>query len=169
MFRLLVLPTLALALSACSMSMMGKPADTMSMADKPADTMAMMDKPTDYTLGKQPAGNALTSSGTVSMSHSGSMVMTTAKVMGFAPNTYYVAHYHKQGAASTDACASGGDAILASKLVGKSDDMGMLTLTGSVAADVIKDATYFNIHTASGADGTPADAGVSCTAIAKMM
>ncbi|THF85043.1 superoxide dismutase [Deinococcus sp. KSM4-11] len=149
MFKVLAVPMLALALSACSMSMMAKP--------------------TDYTLGKQPAGNALNSSGTVSVSHSGNMVMTTAKVMGLAPNTYYVAHYHLQGAASTDACASGGTPIMSSKIVGMSDAMGMLTLTGSVAAADVMSATYFNIHTASDAAGTPADAGISCTAIAKMM
>ncbi|GHF52236.1 hypothetical protein HNQ07_003138 [Deinococcus metalli] len=149
MLKVLALPTLALALSACSMSMMAKPMD--------------------YTLAKQPAGNALSSSGTVSITRSSDMVMTTAKVMGLAPNTYYVAHYHVQGAASTDACASGGAPIMSSKIVGMSDASGMVTLTGSVAAADVMSATYFNIHTASDAAGTPADAGVSCTAIGKMM
>ncbi|WP_412027120.1 superoxide dismutase [Deinococcus yunweiensis] len=149
MLKVLALSTTALALSACSMSMMARPMD--------------------YTLAKQPAGNALNSSGTVTVNKSSSMVMTTAKVMGMAPNTYYVAHYHVQGAASTDPCASGGAPIMSSMIVGRSDATGMLTLSGSVAAADVMNATYFNIHTAADATGTPADAGVSCTAIAKMM
>ena len=67
MLKVLALSTTALALSACSMSMMARPMD--------------------YTLAKQPAGNALNSSGTVTVNKSSSMVMTTAKVMGMAPNT----------------------------------------------------------------------------------
>lgn len=148
MHKILSLSALTLALSACSMS--------------------MMMKPMDYTLAKQPAGGALNSSGTVSVSKDATMVMTKAMVMGLAPNTYYVAHYHTQGTASTDPCASGGAPIMSSKIVGQTDAMGMLTLSGSVAAADVMSATYFNIHTASGADGTPADAGVSCTAV-KMM
>ena len=148
MKKMLSLSTLALALSACSMSMMAKPMD--------------------YTLAKQPAGGALNSSGTVNVSKDATMVMTKAMVMGLAPSTYYVAHYHVQGTASTDPCASGGAPIMSSKIVGQTDATGMLTLNGSVAAADVMNATYFNIHTASGADGTPADAGVSCTAV-KMM
>ena len=145
MKKILSLSALAVALSACSMSMMAKPMD--------------------YTLGKQPAGGALNSSGTVNVNTVNSMVMTKAMVMGLAPNTYYVAHYHVQGTASTTPCASGGAPIMSSKMVGQSDAMGMVTLTGNVAAADVMNATYYNIHTASGADGTPADAGVSCTAV----
>ncbi|OLV20001.1 superoxide dismutase [Deinococcus marmoris] len=146
MKNILILPVMALALSSCSM-----------MAGN------MMMKP--YTLAKQPAGMALASSGTVESKMSGTMVMTTAKVTGLAPSTYYVAHYHLMGTKSANPCESGGDAILASKIVGQTDATGMVTLSGSVEKSVIMDAKYFNIHTASGADGTPADAGVSCTAI----
>ncbi|MBZ9752028.1 superoxide dismutase [Deinococcus sp. HMF7604] len=124
-----------------------------------------MMSPMTYTLGKQPAGGALNSSGTVDVKKDAMMVMTSAKVMGLAPNTYYVAHYHNQGTASTDPCSSNGPAIMSSKMVAQSDSMGMLTLMGSVAASDVMSATYFNIHTASDASGTPADAGVSCTPV----
>lgn len=144
--RLFILPALALALSACT----------------------MMGGPATYTLNRQPAGMALNSSGTVTVNMGSGMVMTTASVSGLAPNTYYVAHYHSQGSASSDPCLSGGPAIMSSKIVGQTDAAGMLTLSGSVAAGDVMNATYFNIHTAQGADGTPADAGVTCTSV-KMM
>lgn len=144
MKTILMLPALAVALSACTM---------MSGDMKP------------FTLAKQPAGMALSSSGTVTPKVEGTMVMTTSKVTGLAPTTYYVAHYHKLGTKSADPCSSDGPPILASKIVGQTDAAGMLTLSGSVAKDEIMDAKYFNIHTATGADGTPADAGVTCTAI----
>lgn len=133
-----------------------------------ASCAPMMMAPMSYTLAKQPAGGALNSSGTVSVSKDATMVMTNAKVMGLAPSTYYVAHYHVQGTASTDPCTSAGAPIMSSKMVGQTDAMGMLTLNGSVAAADVMNATYYNIHTATGADGTPADAGVSCTSV-KMM
>ncbi|GGM17342.1 superoxide dismutase [Deinococcus aerophilus] len=146
MNKILTLPALALALSACTMMSPGM----------------------TYTLSKQPAGMALNSSGTVMPKMDGSMVMTTAKIMGLAPNTYYVAHYHLQGTQSTNPCDSGGAPIMASKLVGQTDASGMLMLSGSVAKADVMNATYFNVHTATGPDGTPADAGVTCTAV-KMM
>ncbi|CAM3892257.1 hypothetical protein [Deinococcus frigens] len=146
MKNILILPAMALALSSCSM-----------MAGN------MMMKP--HMLSKQPAGMALASSGTVTPKMSGTMVMTTAKLMGLAPSTYYVAHYHLMGTKSANPCASGGDAILASKIVGQTDAAGMVTLSGSVDKTVIMNAKYFNVHTATGPDGTPADAGVSCTSL----
>lgn len=144
MKTILMLPALAAALSACTM---------------------MSGNMMSHTLSKQPAGMALNSSGTVMPKMEGSMVMTTAKVMGLAPSTYYVAHYHLMGTKSAKPCDSGGDAILPSKIVGQTDAAGMLSLNGSVEKSVIMNATYFNIHTATGPDGTPADAGVTCTAI----
>ena len=141
--RLLLGSTLALTLGSCAMM-----APTMS-----------------YTLAKQPAGGALASSGMVDVKKDGMTVMTSARVMGLAPNTYYVAHYHLQGAASADPCSSGGAPIMNSAMVGQSDAMGMLTLTGSVAAADVMNATYFNIHTAKDATGAPADAGVTCTGV----
>lgn len=146
MKTILMLPALAVALSACSMM-----SGDMMMGS--------------HTLSKQPAGMALNSSGTVMSKMEGTMVMTEAKVMGLAPSTYYVAHYHKMGTKSDKPCDSGGDAILASKIVGMTDAAGMVMLKGSVAKAEIMDAKYFNVHTATGADGTPADAGVTCTAI----
>ncbi|MEF2276892.1 superoxide dismutase [Deinococcus sp. YIM 134068] len=119
----------------------------------------------NYTLGKQPAAGDLTPGGTVTSRMSGDMVMTNARVMGLRPNQFYVAHYHTQGAASTDPCSSGGPAIMSSKVVGQTDAGGMLTLTGSVARADVMNATYFNVHTASDAQGTPADPGVACTAV----
>ncbi|UBV42205.1 superoxide dismutase [Deinococcus taeanensis] len=126
---------------------------------------AMMATPMNYTLGKQPAGGALNSSGTVTVQRDAAMVMTTARVSGLAPNTYYVAHYHLQGTASTDPCSSAGAPIMSSKMVGRTDAMGMLTLMGNAPTADVMNATYYNIHTASDAAGTPADAGVSCTSV----
>ncbi|GGB67787.1 superoxide dismutase [Deinococcus soli (ex Cha et al. 2016)] len=143
MKKILFMPALALALGSC----------------------AMMYAPMTYTLAKQPAGGALSSSGTVTTTRDGMTVMTSAMVSGLAPNTYYVAHYHVQGTASTDPCSSGGAPIMSSAIVGQSDAMGMLKLAGSVAAADVMNATYFNIHTAKDATGAPADAGVTCTSV----
>lgn len=143
MKKILFMPALALALGSC----------------------AMMYAPMTYTLAKQPAGGALNSSGTVTTTRDGMTVMTSAMVSGLAPNTYYVAHYHVQGTASTDPCSSGGAPIMSSMIVGQSDAMGMLKLSGSVAAADVMNATYFNIHTAKDASGAPADAGVTCTSV----
>ncbi|MDV6373685.1 superoxide dismutase [Deinococcus arenicola] len=151
MKNMLMLPALAVALSACSMMTPMKSGDAMMMMS--------------HTLSKQPAGMALNSSGTVTPKMEGTMVMTEAKVMGLAPSTYYVAHYHSMGTASAEPCSSNGPAIMASKIVGMTDAAGMLMLKGSVAKADVMAAKYFNIHTATGADGTPADAGVSCTAL----
>ena len=128
----------------------------------------MMYPATDYAFSKQPAGAALMSSGTVSVKRDAAMVMTSVSVSGLLPNTYYVAHYHKQGAASTNPCESGGAPIMSSMIVGQTDGMGMLKLSGSVASAEVMDATYFNIHTAKDASGAPADGGVVCTSV-KMM
>jgi len=119
---------------------------------------------TNYTLGKQPAAADLTPVGGVNVRRS-DMVMTAARVTGLKADTYYVAHYHVQGTASADPCKSGGAPIMASMIVGKTDSSGYLALNGEVAANVVTAATYFNIHTATGADGTPADAGVACTGV----
>ena len=143
MKKILFMPALALALGSC----------------------AMMYAPMTYTLAKQPAGGALSSSGTVTTTRDGMTVMTSAMVSGLAPNTYYVAHYHVQGTTSTDPCSSGGAPIMSSAIVGQSDAMGMLKLAGSVAAADVMNATYFNIHTAKDASGAPADAGVTCTSV----
>lgn len=142
MTRLLVL-ALPLALASCTMMMGG----------------------TTATLGKQPAAGALTPGGTVVSKMSGGMVMTDARVMGLLPNQLYVAHYHLQGTASADPCSSGGPPIMSSKVVGTTDGGGMLMLMGSAPRADVMAATYFNVHTASDAAGTPADAGVACAAV----
>ncbi|GMA13966.1 superoxide dismutase [Deinococcus metallilatus] len=139
-FLALALP---LALASCTMMLPGSP----------------------YTLGKQPAAGDLNPSGTVTGRVSGDTVMTQAQVMGLKPNQYYVAHYHNQGTASADPCSSGGPAIMSSKIVGMTDAGGRLTLMGSAPRADVMNATYFNIHTASDAQGTPADPGVACTAV----
>lgn len=136
----LVLP---LALASCTMMLPGSP----------------------YTLGKQPAAGDLNPGGTVMAKTSSGMVMTEARVMGLRPSQVYVAHYHLQGTASPNPCESGGTPILSSKIVGTTDASGMLTLIGSVPRADVMAATYFNIHTAAEAAGTPADAGVACTAV----
>lgn len=132
----------------------------------PLSACTMMAAPMNYALSKQPAGAALMTSGTVGVKKDMTMVMTTASVSGLKPNTYYVAHYHNQGTAGAAPCDSGGMAIMSSKLVGMTDGMGMLKLAGSVAMADVMNATYFNIHTAADAMGTPADAGVACTPVA---
>ncbi len=86
----------------------------------------------------------ITPMGNVAVSMSGTTIMTSAKLTGMAPDTYYVAHYHNMGTGSTtDPCASGGMALMSSKIVGMSNKDGMLTLTGSVAKSEILQATYF--------------------------
>jgi Cu-Zn family superoxide dismutase len=136
----LVLP---LALASCTMMLPGSP----------------------YTLGKQPAAGDLNPTGTVLSKTSGAMLMTQAQVMGLRPSQVYVAHYHLQGTASPNPCESGGAPILSSKIVGTTDASGMLMLLGSVPRADVMAATYFNIHTAGDGAGTPADAGVACTAV----
>ena len=126
--------------------------------------------PASYSLGKQPSAPSTLANpvGNVAVKDSGNMRMTTAKLMGLAPNTYYVAHYHVQGTADTDPCKSTGAPIMSSKIVAMSDATGMVTLSGSVNKSEVLQATYFNVHTAKDADGTPNDAGVLCSAV-KMM
>ena len=119
-----------------------------------------------YTLAAQsgaPAG--VSPVGTVAASKDASTTTTTARVTGLAANTFYVAHYHKMGTASTDPCTSGGPFIASSRMVGQTDASGALTLTGSVATADIASATYYNVHTSSDDVGTPADGGVACTAV----
>lgn len=118
-----------------------------------------------YTLGKQPAAGTLNPNGTVMVKMSGTMVMTDARVMGLLPNQYYVAHYHVQGDKSVYPCESNGAPIMSTAMVGRTDASGMLTLSKSVPSADVKNATYYNIHTAKDASGAPADAGVACTAI----
>ena len=119
-----------------------------------------------YTLAPQsgaPAG--VSPVGTVAASKDASTTTTTARVTGLAANTFYVAHYHKMGTASTDPCKSGGPLIASSTMIGQTDASGALTLTGSVATADIASATYYNVHTSSDGVGTPADGGVACTAV----
>lgn len=142
MKKLLAL-ALPLALASCTMMLPGSP----------------------YTLTEQPAAGDLNSTGTVTAKTSGATVTTEARVMGLKPSQFYVAHYHVQGAASPNPCESGGAPILSSAIVGTTDASGMLTLMGSVPRADVMAATYFNIHTAADATGTPADAGVACTAV----
>ena len=119
-----------------------------------------------YTLTRQdsaPAG--ISPVGTVAASKTDTTTTTTAKLTGLAANTYYVAHYHKMGMASSDPCKSGGPLIMSSMMVGQTDASGALTLNGSVANADIASATYYNVHTAKDSMGTPADGGVACTAV----
>lgn len=126
--------------------------------------------PASYNLGKQPSAPSTLANpvGNVAVKDSGAMRMTTAKLMGLAPNTYYVAHYHLQGTADTDPCKSNGTPIMSSKIVALSDATGMIILSGSVNKADVMQATYFNVHTAKDADGTPNDAGVLCSAVKVM-
>lgn len=146
--RSLLALSLPFALASCTMMLPGSP----------------------YTLGKQPAADTrgINPSGTVRASLSGDMVTTEARVMGLAPNQFYVAHYHLQGTASPNPCASGGAPILSTTMVGRSDASGMLTLSRSVPRADVMNATYYNVHTAADATGTPADPGVACTAVRMM-
>jgi Cu-Zn family superoxide dismutase len=144
MKNLLPLAVGALALSAC--------APTLS--------------PGVYTLAPQagaPAG--IIPVGTVSATKSSSITTTSARLTGLAANTFYVAHYHTLGAASTDPCKSGGRLIMSSMIVGRTDATGTLLLSGSVASADTTSATSFKVHAATDSLGTPADAGVACTAV----
>ncbi|WP_425147324.1 CHRD domain-containing protein [Deinococcus sp.] len=103
--------------------------------------------------------------GTATVRQEGGSTSAFLQLSGLAALTNYVAHFHSMGTASTAPCASGGPAIMASKMTGMSDALGNLTLSGSVADSVIRSATYLNVHTAKDQAGTPADAGVACTAV----
>ncbi|MGY2892076.1 superoxide dismutase [Deinococcus sp. UYEF24] len=144
MKNLILLSVGALALSAC------------------APVMA----PAPYTLTPQAAAPAgIVPVGTVSASRSEATTITSARVNGLAANTYYVAHYHRMGTASTDPCKSGGPLIMSSMMVGQTDATGALNLSGTVMTSDIAGATYFNVHTSKDSVGTPADGGVACTPI----
>ncbi|ADV66662.1 superoxide dismutase [Deinococcus maricopensis] len=103
--------------------------------------------------------------GNVTINMTDSTTTTTTTISGLQPNTYYVAHYHLQGDASSDPCTSAGAPIMSTKIVGMTDNTGRLTASGSAANTDVANATYFNVHTASDPNGTPADAGVACVAI----
>lgn len=119
-----------------------------------------------FQLTKQAAAPVtLDSNSTVTRTASTSTVNTVAVVRGLVPNTYYVAHYHLQGTANTNPCISNGPALMPSKIVGRSDATGNLRLEGNVALADVREATYFNVHTAVNAAGDPADAGVACAAV----
>lgn len=123
---------------------------------QPSATLNLTRQPTAPATVLAPIGSVMKT--TAADGKTGSMVALS----GLAPSTYYVAHYHLQGTAGADPCASGGPPILASMIVGQSDAGGKLSMMGSVDSAVIKDATYFNVHTAKDATGAPADAGVAC-------
>ncbi len=120
-----------------------------------------------YQVSEQPGAPAgVTPTGTVKITQGGNgNTRTDVDLRGLRPNTYYVAYYHTQGNTSSAPCASDGTALIASKIVGQTDAEGALGMGGSVSSDVIAQATSFNIHTATGPDGTPADAGVACTSL----
>jgi superoxide dismutase, Cu-Zn family len=126
--------------------------------------------PASYNLSKQTSAPSTLANpmGNAAVTDTATMRVTSAKLMGLAPNTYYVAHYHVQGTENTDPCKSNGAPIMSSKIVALSDATGMVTLSGSVKKSEVLQATYFNVHTAKDADGTPNDAGVLCSAV-KMM
>ena len=128
----------------------------------------LMTAPAAYSFKPQPTAPAgVTPSGSATVRKTSDNTMTTINLSGLAANTYYVAHYHRQGTASEDPCLSGGVPIMASKMVGMSDGVGMATLSGSVMNTAIDGATYLNVHTASDSAGTPADSGVACTPVNK--
>ncbi|AFZ67316.1 hypothetical protein [Deinococcus peraridilitoris] len=87
---------------------------------------------------------------------------SSATVAGLRPNTFYVSHYHVQGDANKPPCLSGGAPIVSTTMVGRTDATGNLVLSGSHATSEVEKGTYFNIHTARDASGTPADGGVTC-------
>lgn len=88
---------------------------------------------------------------------------TRMELTGLAPNTNYVAHYHKQGPASTVPCASNGEAIPSSTMMGKSDASGALVMRGLAPRADVDPATYLNVHTAAAETPTmPTDTGVTC-------
>ena len=175
-FRLLGLFGM-LALAACAPTTNAAPGSisASSNIDSTAPVVALTPAgPTEATLpsgtyqvSKQPGAPAgVAPAGTVKITQGGNgNTRTDVDLRGLRPNTYYVAHYHLQGSKSSAPCASDGQALIATKIVGQTDADGALGMGGSVSSDVIAQATYFNIHTATGPDGTPADAGVACTSL----
>lgn len=119
-----------------------------------------------FQLTKQGVAPAtLDPNSTVTRTASTTTVNTVAVVRGLVPNTFYVAHYHLQGTANTNPCISNGPALMPSKIVGRTDATGNLRLEGNVALADVREATYFNVHTAVNAAGDPADGGVACAAV----
>jgi len=172
MKNIILLSVSALALASCA-PMMATTASTttpyMLSPQQSASTMVAagangmtMAGGTAMTI--TPVGN-ISVTNTAATSSAAATTSTTATLTGLKPSTYYVAHYHLQGGASTSPCRSGGDLIKSSTLIGMSDASGALTLSGSVPTNDIANATYFNVHTASDSMGTPADGGVSCTPV----
>ena len=169
-----------LLLSSCSMMGMQdgamKKNDSMAMKDTTvAQTLA--NAPASYVLSPQPnalngaatttGANTFNPMGDAVITTSADTVMTTAKLTGLTPDTYYVAHFHMLGNEGTASapCSTNGQPILASKMVAKSDATGNVTLMGSVAKADIAQARYYNVHTAKDAEGTVADPGVLCSAV----
>ncbi|WP_027482083.1 hypothetical protein [Deinococcus pimensis] len=115
-------------------------------------------------MGKQPAAGTLNPTGNATIVDlANGDRATRINLSGLAPNTSYVAHYHKQGDMTKPPCESGGALIPTSTMIGKSDASGVLVMRGNVARDDVADATYLNVHTAAADMSTmPADAGVSC-------
>lgn len=116
------------------------------------------------TMNDQAPADAITPMGTASIVDlANGDRATRINLTGVAPNTNYVAHYHKQGTPGVAPCQSGGAAILPSTMIGKSDANGTLVMRGNVARTEVAEATYLNVHTAQGDMSTmPADGGVSC-------
>ncbi|WP_407569055.1 superoxide dismutase [Deinococcus altitudinis] len=165
--NIILLSVGALALASCAPMMANSTTlpYTLSAQDSPSTAMSSNPMSTsNATAIIKPVGGITVTNATASGS-APATTSTTAKLTGLLPNTYYVAHYHLMGAASTSPCRSGGALIKSSMLVGQSDASGALTLSGSVPTNDLTNATYFNVHTASDAMGTPADAGISCTPI----
>jgi Cu-Zn family superoxide dismutase len=174
MKNLLLLSVSALALASCapmmanSSTMMAKSTTlpyTLTVQESPTTAMSSgaMSQATTQAIIK-PVGN-ISVTNTAATGSTVATTSTTAMITGLLPNTYYVAHYHLMGSASVNPCQSGGTLIKSSMLVGQSDANGALTLSGAVPTNDLTNATYFNVHTASDAMGTPADAGITCTPI----
>jgi superoxide dismutase, Cu-Zn family len=129
-----------------------------------ASCAPMMTPTTSLSFAPQPsAPSGVTPKGNAAISKSDMNTSTNVMMTGLAANTYYVGHYHLQGNANTDPCKSAGAPIMSSKIVGQTDATGALMMNGSVATADIASATYFNVHTAKDAAGTPADDGVACS------
>lgn len=117
---------------------------------------------TDMAAGSTAASGTTMAGGSMM---AGGYTNTMAKITGLKPATYYVAHFHVQGTASTNPCSSNGAPIISTATVGQTDASGTLMLSRSVSKADTMNATYWNVHTAADASGTPADAGVACTAV----
>ena len=165
-------------LSSCSM--MGMQDSAMKKDAAMSDTTVagtLANAPASYVLSPQPNAvnpastttgtNAFNPMGDAVVTTTADMVMTTAKLTGLIPGSYYVAHFHMLGNEGTnsDPCSTNGAPILASKMVAQADASGAVTLMGSVAKADVAQARYYNVHTAKDAEGTVADPGVLCSAV----